>query len=62
MQSTELLTICGDGSKNLLAALDLGILDVAGASFGRDIGIMYRPEGYLSPLAQRVIELFRQRA
>ena len=60
VQGTQLLTICGDSSKNLLQALGLGTLDVAGASFGRDIGIMYRPEGYLSPLAQRVIELFRQ--
>lgn len=60
LQGTHLLSICGDETLNTLKAMNLEPLAVAGTRFGRTVGIWYRKEGYLSPLTQRIIELFQQ--
>jgi DNA-binding transcriptional LysR family regulator len=57
MQGTKLLSICGDTTKEQIKPLGLTPIDVADADFKREIGIMYRPDAYLSPLVQRVITL-----
>lgn len=57
IQGTHLLSICGDETLGKLKPSGLEPLPVAGVDFGRSIGIMYRPDAYLSPLAQREIEL-----
>jgi len=59
LQGTQLLSIAGDETVRLLKPMALEPLEVTDASFGRTIGIMYRKEGYLSPLVQRIVELFR---
>jgi DNA-binding transcriptional LysR family regulator len=60
IQGTELLSICGDETLDKLEPMGLTPLAIADAGFARSIGIMHRPDGYLSPLTQRIVELFRQ--
>jgi DNA-binding transcriptional LysR family regulator len=57
IQGTKLLSICGDETRKSLKPMGLEPIEVSDASFKRNIGIMHRPDAYLSPLVQRVIDL-----
>jgi len=60
IEGTALLSLCGDESLAWLESTGLKSLPVADLGFKRTIGILYRPDAYLSPLVLRIIEMFTE--
>jgi len=62
LRGTMMLCIAGTESFDMLAGLRALNLDSGELDLRRHIGVIFRTEAYLSPLAQRVIELLQERA
>lgn len=58
---TELLTFVSRHTLALERSADLRELKLQATTLRRNLGVTYRREGYLSPAAQRVLKLLRQR-
>ena len=58
---TELLTFVSRHTLALERSADLRELKLQATTLRRNLGVTYRRAGYLSPAAQRVLKLLRQK-
>ena len=62
LKATDLLSVAGESTLKRAAGAGLRAIPLHEASWPRVVGITTRRGAYLSPLAQRMLELLRQRA